>query len=305
MKISTSQYYKTMNDLMTDQQGQISKLQSQLASGVKNVTPSTDVKATTTSLKLNDVISKQDDYLSNLKNLDVGYIEEETAMSGMVEMIRKMQDIAIQAPSGTYSNNERAIFATEVEGYLNDIRGLANTRDQNGHFLFSGSTVTTMPFTKNGAGDTVYNGNQTEIKLEIDQGYKLPLNISGDKLAGVITKADGTGNKVDMFAVMTDFVTALETNNITNIQRAATELDEVAKNLAKNLTDNGLRQRVVEERQIIAEDKKLVYEGLLSGSRDVDYATSITELSSHMLALEAAQSTFAKVSHLTLFSYIR
>jgi flagellar hook-associated protein 3 FlgL len=305
MKISTSQYYKTMNDLMTDQQGQISKLQSQLASGVKNVTPSTDVKATTTSLKLNDVISKQDDYLSNLKNLDVGYIEEETAMSGMVEMIRKMQDIAIQAPSGTYSNNERAIFATEVEGYLNDIRGLANTKDQNGHFLFSGSTVTTMPFTKNGAGDTVYNGNQTEIKLEIDQGYKLPLNISGDKLAGVITKADGTGNKVDMFAVMTDFVTALETNNITNIQRAATELDEVAKNLAKNLTDNGLRQRVVEERQIIAEDKKLVYEGLLSGSRDVDYATSITELSSHMLALEAAQSTFAKVSQLTLFSYIR
>ena len=305
MKISTSQYYKTMNDLMTDQQGQISKLQSQLASGVKNVTPSTDVKATTTSLKLNDVISKQDDYLSNLKNLDVGYIEEETAMSGMVEMIRKMQDIAIQAPSGTYSNNERAIFATEVEGYLNDIRGLANTRDQNGHFLFSGSTVTTMPFTKNGAGDTVYNGNQTEIKLEIDQGYKLPLNISGDKLAGVITKADGTGNKVDMFAVMTDFVTALETNNITNIQRAATELDEVAKNLAKNLTDNGLRQRVVEERQIIAEDKKLVYEGLLSGSRDVDYATSITELSSHMLAIEAAQSTFAKVSQLTLFSYIR
>lgn len=294
-----------MNDLMTDQQGQISKLQSQLASGVKNVTPSTDVKATTTSLKLNDVISKQDDYLSNLKNLDVGYIEEETAMSGMVEMIRKMQDIAIQAPSGTYSNNERAIFATEVEGYLNDIRGLANTKDQNGHFLFSGSTVTTMPFTKNGAGDTVYNGNQTEIKLEIDQGYKLPLNISGDKLAGVITKADGTGNKVDMFAVMTDFVTALETNNITNIQRAATELDEVAKNLAKNLTDNGLRQRVVEERQIIAEDKKLVYEGLLSGSRDVDYATSITELSSHMLALEAAQSTFAKVSQLTLFSYIR
>ena len=294
-----------MNDLMTDQQGQISKLQSQLASGVKNVTPSTDVKATTTSLKLNDVISKQDDYLSNLKNLDVGYIEEETAMSGMVEMIRKMQDIAIQAPSGTYSNNERAIFATEVEGYLNDIRGLANTRDQNGHFLFSGSTVTTMPLTKNGAGDTVYNGNQTEIKLEIDQGYKLPLNISGDKLAGVITKADGTGNKVDMFAVMTDFVTALETNNITNIQRAATELDEVAKNLAKNLTDNGLRQRVVEERQIIAEDKKLVYEGLLSGSRDVDYATSITELSSHMLALEAAQSTFAKVSQLTLFSYIR
>jgi flagellar hook-associated protein 3 FlgL len=294
-----------MNDLMTEQQGQISKLQSQLASGVKNVTPSTDIKATTASLKLNDVISKQDDYLSNLKNLSVGYLEEETAMSGMVEMIRMMQDIAIQAPNGTYSNDERAIFATEVEGYLNDIRGLANSRDQNGHYLFSGSNVTTMPFTKDGAGATTYNGNQTENKLEIDYGHKLPLNISGDKLAGVITKADGSNNKVDMFAIMTDFVTALETNNTLNIQRAATELDDVAKNLAKNLTDNGLRQRVVEERQVIAEDKKLVYEGLLSGARDVDYATAITKLSSHMLGLEAAQSTFAKVTQLTLFSYIR
>lgn len=305
MKISTSQYYKTMNELMSDQQAQISKLQSQLATGKKNVTPSTDVKATTASLKLSNVISSQDDYLMNLKNLDVGYVEEETAMSGMVEMIRKMQDIAIQAPSDTYSNDERAIFAVEVKGYLNDIRGLANSRDQNGHFMFAGSNVTTMPFTTTAAGATTYNGNQTEIKLEIDHGHKLPLNISGDKLAGVITKADGTGNKVDMFAVMRDFVTALEANNTTNIQRAATELDGVAKNLAKNLTDNGLRQRVVEERQVIAEDKRLVYEGLLSGARDVDYASAVTKLSSHVLALEAAQSTFAKVSQISLFSYLR
>ena len=290
---------------MTDQQGKISKLQSQLSSGVKNVTPSTDVRATTTSLKLSDVISKQDDYLANLKNLNVGYIEEETAMSGMVEMIRMMQDIAIQAPNDTYSDCEREIFAVEVKGYLDDIRGLANSRDQNGHFLFSGSNVTTMPFTKNGAGVTVYNGNQTEIRLEIDHGHKLPLNISCDKLAWVITKADGSNNKVDMIAVMDDFVTALETNNKTNIQRAGTELDAVAKNLAKNITDNGLRQRIVEERQVIAEDKKLVYEGLLSGARDVDYATAISELSSHMLGLEAAQSTFAKVSQISLFNFLR
>jgi flagellar hook-associated protein 3 FlgL len=37
----------------------------------------------------------------------------------------------------------------------------------------------------------------------------------------------------------------------------------------------------------------------------VDYATAITQLSSDMLALEAAQSTFAKVSQLSLFSFLR
>ena len=53
-KISTAQYFKMMNDLMTTQQGKIAELQSQLSAGKKNVTPSTDVKATTSSLKLSD-----------------------------------------------------------------------------------------------------------------------------------------------------------------------------------------------------------------------------------------------------------
>ena len=46
-----------MNNLMSDQHTKIAKLQAQLSAGKKNVTPSTDVKATTASLKLSEVIS--------------------------------------------------------------------------------------------------------------------------------------------------------------------------------------------------------------------------------------------------------
>jgi flagellar hook-associated protein 3 FlgL len=58
-------------------------------------------------------------------------------------------------------------------------------------------------------------------------------------------------------------------------------------------------------RQTIAENKILIYQGLLSDAQDVDYARAITQLSSDMLALEAAQSTFAKVSQLSLFNFLR
>ena len=68
-KISTAQYFKMMNDLMTTQQGKIAELQSQLSAGKKNVTPSTDVKATTSSLKLSQVISNQEDDIRNLQAL--------------------------------------------------------------------------------------------------------------------------------------------------------------------------------------------------------------------------------------------
>ncbi len=308
MKISTSQYFKTMNDQMTTQQGKISKLQSQLSLGKKQVTPSTDVKATTKALKLTQVITQQRDDIANLQSVNAGYREEEAAMISMVDMIRRMQDIAVAASSETYNADDLTTFAIEVEGYMDDIRGLANSRDSNGHFMFSGTKVTTIPFTKQADGTVVYNGNQTEPKLELDTGYKLPLSISGKKLAGVIERKNALGvvtSRVDMFKVMQDFLAALKADNKVAVQTGGEELRTVSNNLGANLVDNGLRQSLVTERRDIGEDKILIYEGLLSDAQDVDYAKSITQLSSDMLALEAAQSTFAKVSQLSIFNFLR
>jgi flagellar hook-associated protein 3 FlgL len=47
------------------------------------------------------------------------------------------------------------------------------------------------------------------------------------------------------------------------------------------------------------------YKELLSNAEDLDYATAVTELSAELLSLEAAQSSFAKISQLSLFNYIR
>ena len=94
-------------------------------------------------------------------------------------------------------------------------------------------------------------------------------------------------------------------NNISTKDRLIFALDVPDCELAKNLVDNGLRQNLVGQRRDIGEGKIIIYKGLLSDAQDVDYATAITQLSSDMLALEAAQSTFAKVSQLSLFSFLR
>ena len=308
MKISTSQYFTTMNNLMSDQHTKISKLQAQLSVGKKNVTPSTDVKATTASLKLSEVISGQRDDIANLQSVNAGYREEESAMMAMTDMIIRMQDISVSAASDSYTGTDLDVFAIEVEGYMDDIRGLGNSRDSNGHFMFSGTKATTMPFTKQADGTVIYNGNQTEPKLELDTGYKLPLSISGNKLAGVVERKNLAGvvtSRVDMFKVMQDFVTGLKADDRTAVRAAIGELRTVQHNLGENLVDNGLRQNLVNQREGIAEDKIIIYKGLLSDAQDVDYATAITQLSADMLALEAAQSTFAKVSQLSLFSFLR
>jgi flagellar hook-associated protein 3 FlgL len=49
----------------------------------------------------------------------------------------------------------------------------------------------------------------------------------------------------------------------------------------------------------------LRYQELLSNAEDLDYATAVTKLSAQMLSLEAAQASFAKISQLNLFNYLR
>jgi flagellar hook-associated protein 3 FlgL len=308
LKISTAQYYKNLNELMTNQQAKIAELQAQLATGKKNVTPSTDVKSTTSSIKLSTVISSQEDYIDTLRNINANYIEEESAMSSMSNMIRRIQELCIAGSNGTYSQDDLNMFANEIAGYLDDIRGLANTKDSNGHYIFSGTKTTTLPFVKQNDGSTIYQGNQSEIKTTVEGGYALPLNISGSKLAGSLERKNDAGivvTKVDMFKVMEDALNAIRSNNLSEIQRGSVELDLVIQNLGSNLVENGLRQKIVSERETIAQDKILVYRNLLSKSQDIDYATAITQLSSDMLALEAAQSTFSKVAQLSLFDFIK
>jgi flagellar hook-associated protein 3 FlgL len=66
-----------------------------------------------------------------------------------------------------------------------------------------------------------------------------------------------------------------------------------------------VRRNVIEVRADILEEQKVSLTGLLSENKDLDYTQAITELSSRMLALEAAQSTMSKISQLVLFNYLR
>ena len=103
---------------------------------------------------------------------------------------------------------------------------------------------------------------------------------------------------------MTDFVNALKANDSDAIGATMNELDKVSNHLGSQVVDLGVRQNLITQRKDIAADKQIIYENLLSEAQDIDFSKAITQLSSDMLALEAAQSTFAKVTQLSLFNFI-
>ena len=66
----------------------------------------------------------------------------------------------------------------------------------------------------------------------------------------------------------------------------------------------GTDMNVVDSQGAVLDEITLRLKTTLSDVLDLDYTEAITKMNKDQLALEAAQSSFAKISKLTLFSYI-
>ena len=198
------------------------------------------------------------------------------------------------------------MIATEVAQYKEQLLAYSNSKDENDNYFFSGTKNSTQAFLMAPDGSVTYQGDQTAIFVEIGSGEKIRVNTIGSELLGNVSRTadDGSISKVSAFTMIDDFVIALNSNNSTNISRAMADAESFSNSLSKKQVELGLSQNSVANRLEIIEEKTILYKNILSKSVDTDYTAAITELSTNMLALEAAQSTFAKVSHLSLFDYL-
>ncbi len=107
------------------------------------------------------------------------------------------------------------------------------------------------------------------------------------------------------FQVLDDLLFNLRANNGDGIRSQLDEVSDMVDNMAIALSATAGRSATIASQKLILEDAQLRLTQLLSNSKDLDYATAVTELSKEAMALEALQSSFAKISQLSLFDYIR
>ena len=118
------------------------------------------------------------------------------------------------------------------------------------------------------------------------------------------TKGVYTQN-ISFFKVIDDFAQALATDDEDALNLGLEEISSITEGMGASIADLGARISTVSNQREILEDTNLRYQDLLSNAQDLDYATAVTKLSAELLSLEAAQASFAKISQLSLFNYIR
>lgn len=82
-------------------------------------------------------------------------------------------------------------------------------------------------------------------------------------------------------------------------------MDTLLQGLSLAQATVGSDLKVIDQQTTVIESTVLNLKTTLSNVEDLDYASAITKMNQQMLSLEAAQSSFAKMSQLNLFNYLK
>ena len=306
MKISTSQLFDNSVNQMNRQQSKIAEMQAKLASGKQIVKPSDDSEKSAVIQRLQTAIDRQSVYERSLDTAENRLASEESALMSSERILQRIRQLAVQGNTDTLSVDDKEILANEITSLREELLSLANTQDANGNYVFAGSNVQAKAFDVNADGDIIYQGDKTQTSVDISDQRRLVLNRAGDEVfASVDRVVDGDIQDISFFKVIDDFAQALATDDEDALNLGLEEISSITEGMGASIADLGARISTVSNQREILEDTNLRYQDLLSNAQDLDYATAVTKLSAELLSLEAAQASFAKISQLSLFNYIR
>ena len=148
-------------------------------------------------------------------------------------------------------------------------------------------------------------------------GQSIGFNGVSVKVTGTPAAGDSFGiapaQKTDIFSMLDELARTLEGDPTVagNESQFQAELGASIANLDAGLervvsvrAEVGTRLKAIDTAADFRDSEAVDLQGLISDIRDVDYASAISTLNQQYTSLQAAQAAYAKISQLSLFSYL-
>ena len=213
MRVSTRGAYLSGLQAIQRLQQALDTTQRQISSGRRILRPSDDPIAASRSLELRESISRLTQFDRNSTIAGNRLSQEESALSSVNNILQRVRELSLQANNATQSSESRGLIAVEMREQLENLQQLANQKDGNGNYLFSGNLEGTQPVSRSGASFT-YNGDQGQRLIQIGEGRQVSDSDPGSSVFFRIRNGNG------------DFSTAAATSNTgTGVLEAGSVLD--------------------------------------------------------------------------------
>lgn len=306
MTMSTNYQFNSATERMQEIQARITRIQAQVSSGQQLTHPSDDADTTAAILRVESAIARQDHYAQTIAMVQDRLKSEETALRGSSDLITRLKELSLQAATATASPEDRANIATVMESVGRGLLALSSTRDADGHYLFSGTRGAVSPWGSDPQSLASYGGDTTSVSVRVgDQTLVAATRTGLDAFEGIVRSGPRGGERVGFFRVVQDLVTSVRRSDMQGMTRGIAEMDTLGAGIGRALSRNGSDQSDLTAQLARIDETRLRLKATLSGIRDTDYAEAISQLQKESLGLQAAQSTFAKTTELSLFNYIK
>ncbi len=319
MRVSTAQIFDSGTFGIQSNQGALFKIQNQLATGRRILTPADDPVGASQALVVTQSQEINKQYLNNQDTARSQLNMVESNLGSVSDEIQNIIEKAVSAGNGTLGQSERNMIATELQGRLDNLIGLANAQDGTGQYLYSGFQAQVKPFQVSGniaagappAFDLTnthvgYAGDSGARLLQVDASQQMAINVDGAEAFMSVRDASGNLTNRSVFDSVKNLINNLQQPafSTTSMSQSINDLHASLDNISRVRASVGTRLSALDGLSNTGEDLKLQYAQRLSELQDVDYAQAISDLLRHQMQLEAAQKSFAQTSQLSLFSLL-
>jgi flagellar hook-associated protein 3 FlgL len=300
---STSAFYTTSAEQLASLQQQIDSVSNSISTGNQYTSASQNPEAAAQMrmMQLADAQATTDSALADKATTNLQMAD--SAMTEMVNDINQAKTLATQAANGTLSTSDRAAIGTQLAQIQTNLIALANSKDANGNALFGGG-ATGAAYTQNSDGTISYTGNASAQSLSIGAGQSVQTSVTGPEMLDFTDSSGATTNVIDVIGTLATTLQAGGSTAQSDASAALTSISDGLDAVTAAQTVVGSRESWItlnSQNQTAFGTARATEE---SNVGDTDMSTAAIKLQELSTALQASQSTFVRLSSMSLFSVI-
>ncbi|OAI28858.1 flagellar hook-associated protein FlgL [Methylomonas koyamae] len=301
MRISTSWNQQLGLSAMLDQQSKLNETQLKLSSGKKYLNPAENAVAATSMLNFEQNIKENEQYQTNIGAARQRLGLEESNLANATDVLHRIRELTVQALNDTNTQTNRQQIAMEIDELNKQLLSIANTKNANGEYLFSGYASDRQAFTD--TPDYAYQGDANQRHIAIGPNRLVTDGDPGEAVFGTIQLAPLSAGSIDnVLQAVAQLSSDLKSNtpnklSLDDLDRALVRFDNVRASA-------GARLNALDDQENLNADYILDNKSTASDIGDLDYAEALSKFNQQQIALQAAQHAFTKVQNLSLFNYI-
>jgi flagellar hook-associated protein 3 FlgL len=198
MRISTSQLYRSGVLGMERNQSQLVKLQNQISSGRRILTPADDPVASARALGITQARDVAAQYGRNQADASDRLNLVDSQLNSLTDLLQNVRSRVVQAGNTILADSDRQAIAAEMEARFDEMLGIANSRSAEGDYLFAGYQGGTQPFVRGPAvssastSSVTYFGDDGQRLLQVSASRQMAINFAGSDLFMNIREGNGS-----------------------------------------------------------------------------------------------------------------